>query len=321
MIAATHRARSSRASVRHSDTAELRRRTEQHLTREIAFIPNPAFRELDADDAWRRSSLEENEPRLPDLYDAPIGGRLRMPAHLERLCSAPLLTPQEERDLFCQMNYLKYRANVLRATLNAQRPSAKKLEQIDRLLHHATAVRNQIVHANVRLVVSIVKQFSDERNSFDDLLSEGINCLIKAVEKFDYDRGFRFSTYATRAVRREVFRLVQRHHRERSRFATGSQEVLSQELTTETATGRSESAWSKIDHSIGEMLSTLDEREQFIVQARYGFHDLGEKPTFQRLGELLGVSKERVRQLEQRALNKLREVADELRLEPSICTD
>jgi RNA polymerase primary sigma factor len=219
------------------------------------------------------------------------------------------------------MNYLKDRANALRVTLNVQRPSRKKLDQIDRLLDHATTIRNRIVHANVRLVVSIVKQFSDERNSFDDLLSEGINCLIKAVEKFDFDRGFRFSTYATRAVRREVFRLVQRHHRDRSRFTTGSQEVLSQELTTETSTDRSESAWKKIDNSIGEMLSSLDEREQFIVQARYGFHDLGEKPTFQRLGEMLGVSKERVRQLEQRALNKLREVADDLRLEPSLCTE
>jgi RNA polymerase primary sigma factor len=231
------------------------------------------------------------------------------------------LTPDEERQLFCRMNYLKYRANALRATLNARRPNAKKLDEIDRLLQAAIALRNRIVHSNTRLVVSIVKQFSDERNSFDDLLSEGINCLIKAVEKFDYDRGFRFSTYATRAVRREVFRLVQRHHRDRSRFATGSQDILGQQLTSETAQDRSEDAWRTVERSIGTMLSALDEREQFIVEARYGFQDLGEKPTFQRLGELLGVSKERVRQLEQRALNKLREVATNLRLEPSICAD
>jgi RNA polymerase primary sigma factor len=59
----------------------------------------------------------------------------------------------------------------------------------------------------------------------------------------------------------------------------------------------------------------LDDREKFIVQARYGFDDLGEKPTFQRLGELLGISKERVRQLEQRALAKLRQMAEQMHLE------
>jgi RNA polymerase primary sigma factor len=241
-----------------------------------------------------------------------------MPAHLERLCAAPLLTPTQERDLFCRMNYLKYRANSLRVTLSVKRPNEKKLDRIDQLLAQATNLRNQIVHANIRLVVSIVKQFSDEKNSFDDLLSEGISCLIKAVEKFDFDRGFRFSTYATRAVRREVFRLVQRQYRERVRFATGTSDVLSQQLTTESSTERSEASWIELDQSIGRLMETLDQREQFIVQARYGFQDLGEKPTFQRLGEMLGVSKERVRQLEQRALGKLREIADTLRLEPSV---
>ncbi len=299
-------------------TSELRRRTEQHLVHEISFIPNGSFRELDVDEAWQRQCSSEEPASAPDLFDVPIGGRTRMPAHLERLCAAPLLTPAQERTWFQRMNYLKYRANVVRSSLDARRPSARKLQELESLLERANTLRNRIVHANIRLVVSIVKQFSDERNSFDDLLSEGISCLIKAVEKFDFDRGFRFSTYATRAVRREVFRLVQRHHRERTRFATGASEVLSQELTTETTQERSESCWRHIDQSIGKMLSALDEREQFIVQARYGFEDLGEKPTFQRLGEILGVSKERVRQLEQRALGKLRNQADDFKLETAL---
>ena len=70
-------------------------------------------------------------------------------------------------------------------------------------------------------------------------------------------------------------------------------------------------------HFGNRMLTGLDDREKFIVQARYGFDDLGEKPTFQKLGQLLGVSKERVRQIEQRALAKLREMAQTLRLEPA----
>ncbi len=200
-------------------------------------------------------------------------------------------------------------------TLQPERVTRSEVEQIERLMARATQLRNRIIHANIRLVMSIVKQFADNRNRFDDLLSEGISCLIKAVDKFDFDRGFRFSTYATRAVRREVFRLVQRQHRDRMRYSTGSHELLSQQLNRDTDPKGVEMTWQHVDDSIRHLLSTLDERERFIVQARYGFDDIGEKPTFQRLGQLLGVSKERVRQIEQRALGKLRDKAAELRME------
>ncbi len=202
-------------------STSLRARTRDVLRHEIAFIPNARFKELDLDRDW----LKEADPTSGESLDHAVVNRVRMPAHLERMCAAPLLTPAEERDLFCRMNYVKYRANALRSTLNANRPNRRKLSEIESLLKHADALRNRIVHSNIRLVISIVKKFADDRNPFDDLLSEGISCLIKAVEKFDFDRGFRFSTYATRAVSREVFRLIQRHHRDLSRYATGNGEV------------------------------------------------------------------------------------------------
>lgn len=294
----------------------MQERTAELLTTEIAFIPNPCFQEMDLDEAWvdLLSQAERNAPGSTD-YSAP--GQLRMPAHLERLCSAPLLSPEEERRVFCEMNYMRYRANSLRTQLSTDRPCVETVTQINRLLDAATSIRNRIIHANVRLVMSIVKQFADDRNRFDDLLSEGISCLIKAVDKFDFDRGFRFSTYATRAVRREVFRLVQRQHRDRGRYTTGTQELLSQELNRKTEPESVDMSWDHMDQSINTMLTVLDEREKFIVGARYGFDDIGDKPTFQRLGEILGVSKERVRQIEQRALGKLRDMADSLRLEPA----
>lgn len=283
------------------------------LAREIAFIGNPIFRELDAE-----SSVDGGSQLPAETHSTAITGLAqRMPAHLERLCSAQLLNPEQERQLFCRMNYLKYRANAIRSTLNEGRVNAKAVKQIRQLLREAEAIRNRIIHANVRLVMSIVKQFADERNPFDDLLSEGLSCLIKAVDKFDFDRGFRFSTYATRAVRREVLRLVQRQHRDRGRFSSGSQELLSQQLAPGDLPEGVHMSWQQVDRSITTMLGQLDDREKFIVQARYGFDNLGEKPTFQYLGELMGISKERVRQLEQRALTKLRELAEKLRLEPA----
>jgi RNA polymerase sigma factor (sigma-70 family) len=311
MVSAVKRStrRPGNSSRKLRDPAEqLRRRTRDLLDREIGFIPNPRFREFDAEGFWKECLDEAGQDAdHPDTHAD--NNRLRMPAHLERMCHASLLSPQDERDLFCRMNYLKYRANAIRSTLNVARPSKRKIEEIEQLLAAATTLRNRIITANTRLVISIVKKFADEKNPFDDLLSEGVNCLVNAVEKFDFDRGFRFSTYATSAVRREVFRLIQRHHRDRTRFTTGTNEVLGQLLNTDGCEEMPEASWGKLDRSLRKMICQLDEREQFIVNVRYGFDKIGEKPTFHRLGQILGVSKERVRQLEQRALNKLRDMA------------
>ena len=295
-------------NVKSETRKQLRARTREVLSHEIGFIPNPCFREMDADKLWRKE-LATSESAVVVKAQS---GRPLLQAHLERMCSAPLLSPPEERDLFCRMNYLKYRANAIRSTLNDKRPSVRKLDEVKQLLDGANGLRNRIVHANTRLVVSIVKTFASDSNPFDDLLSEGIACMLKAAEKFDFDRGFRFSTYATMAVRREVFRSINRSHRDRTRFATGATDILDQQLYDETPEERTESAMLKINSDISRLLTRLDDREQFIVKARYGLIDIGMKPTFSKLGETLGVSKERVRQLQLRAMSKLRDAIDDL---------
>ncbi|MCA9263170.1 MAG: sigma-70 family RNA polymerase sigma factor [Planctomycetales bacterium] len=296
------------ATCLNHDQASLQRRTRHVLAAEIAFLPNRRFAELDREGAWKQEFdgaglRTESHRRAPGLQG--------MPSHLRQMCLTPLLDYQQECDLFLRMNYLKYRANAVRATLSPQRPSRRKLEQIELLQDRALQIRNHLVCANLRLVISIVKQFADERNTFDDLLSEGVQCLIKAVEKYDFDRGFRFSTYATSAVRREIYRLIQRGYRDRQRFATGTQESLDQESGDEESSRADAMRLMEADRRLAGMIQRLDPREQFIVRARYGFEDVGAKPTFSRLGAELGVSKERVRQLEIRAMEKLRKYVEE----------
>ena len=136
--------------------------TRDVLSHEIGFIPNPHFREFDAENRWRR------ELAMPENWDTRAQrGRSTMPAHLERMCTCPLLTIEEERDLFCRMNYLKYRANAIRSTLNENRPNVRKLEQVGQLLTKANEIRNRIVHSNMRLVISIVRTFADKLNPFE----------------------------------------------------------------------------------------------------------------------------------------------------------
>ncbi len=286
-----------------TDHAE-RSRTIAALRKEIAFICSPEFRVMDAEKYWRREfSRPLNNGNATDKASASRG----MPAHLDRLCSTPLLSAAEEADLFRRMNYLKYRANVIRSTLNAKRPNRQKLEEIDRLTARAEELRNHIVTANTRLVVSIAKKFKTDENPFDDLLSEGTSCLLKAVEKFDYSRGFRFSTYATMAVRRELFRLINQRHQHRSRYTTGTTKEFEGQVDPSPVRADKERELKSLSKSIRRRLNDLDERERFVLEARFGFSEFETKPTYSALGKKLGVSKERVRQICDRALNKLRD--------------
>ena len=127
-----------------------------------------------------------------------------LPPYLARLCDKQLLTADEERELFRRMNYLKFRAAQLREEIDVDRPRSQLLEEAEQCLTEAAAVRAHIVQSNARLVVAIVKKFVSPQHSFDELLSDGMLTLLNAAEKFDYDRGFRFSTYATRAIRRNL---------------------------------------------------------------------------------------------------------------------
>lgn len=291
----------------------LTARAERLLGTEIGFIPNDDF-------VGRRDNRDELSDFVAgiELCEAPADHELShgLPSHLGRLCATPLLTLAQEQDLFRRMNFCKYRVNALRARLSRTRPDASKLAEAEEYVRRAERVRNYLIQANTRLVMSIARKFADGRNGFDDLLSQGIGSLMHTVEKFDYARGYRFSTYATCAVRRDLYRLVMSRKKDFQRFTTGSDEFIGGCADEVDHSGElTESAWDHLTGSIGQMLEQLDDRERFIVTYRFGLDESGKKSSYSCLGERLGISKERVRQLANRALDKLREWAPEHRLE------
>jgi RNA polymerase primary sigma factor len=291
----------------------LRERVERLLATEISFIANNEF-------VGRRDAAE----RLSELARRVEAGEATetqrrssgLPSHLAGLCETPLLAADEERELFRRLNYCKYRANALRARLSRSKPDAGKVAEVQELLTKAERLRNHLIRANTRLVMSIARRFADERNSFDDLLSHGIASLMHSVEKFDYDRGYRFSTYATCAVRRDLYRLVMGRKRDLQRFATGATEVLAgcTDVAADSET-LTEGAWHQLSGSLREMMAKLDDRERVILAARFGLEGMGKRCSYSRLGDRLGISKERVRQLANRALDKLRDLAPQYQLE------
>ena len=245
------------------------------------------------------ASLDENLPQ-------------NLPGHLARLCECRRLAPLEEQRLFRSMNFLKFRANKERLRLEEEKqPAPELLAAIEEDLQNAERVRNHIIRANTRLVFSVIRKFVNPQHSFDDLLSDGIFTLIRAVDKFDTDRGFRFSTYAYRAITSNTCRKIANRQKELSRQSTSASQLIDESLESPAPAGMNEQTWTQLNDVLTQLIRRLDRREQLILRSRHALGSHRTTHTFQDLANRLGISKERVRQLEHRAVEKLRSWAAE----------
>jgi RNA polymerase primary sigma factor/RNA polymerase sigma factor len=254
----------------------------------------------------------ERQAKLPR---APSG----LPSYLRSLYEVPLLTAAQEVHLFRKMNYLKSKAWRLREQLDPQRPKRRLMNRIERYYREALAVKNHLVRCNLRLVVSIAKRHVNGTASLFELISDGNMSLIRAVDRFDYARGNKFSTYASWAIMKNFVRSIQDDHRHRDRFRTGLAEMFSDTGDVRPDHVEQELIQSKRETEVERILRRLDERERKIIVQRFGLTRGQEPLTLKQVGANLGVTKERIRQLEMRALGKLRQAAEEEKVElPSL---
>jgi RNA polymerase primary sigma factor len=275
------------------------------LGAEIGFVPHPSF-----DDPAMHPEILGPAPAPSGVQPTP---RFKPPAgfvsYLAGLDSSPLLTREQEGHLFRKMNFLKHRAAHLRGAINPA--EAADFGLIEALQGEALAVKNQIVLANLRLVVSFVKKLIRPGQDFAELVSEGYFALIRAVEKFDFSRGNRFGTYASWAIMNGLLRDPPRDRR-RDRLITGHEAMLEAVPDYRVDGRQSESDQPRLQEAVRGMLGRLDDRERRIIVGRFGLEGTHEK-TLDQLGKELGVSKERIRQIENRARGKLRQFAEELK--------
>ena len=254
------------------------------------------------------SDLPTKKPRLPN----------GLPAYLASLYEVPLLTREQEVHLFRKMNYLKYKASTLRAQLDLNQPKSRLMDQIEKLYDESVATKNQIIRANLRLVVSIAKRYVGPTGDFFELVSDGNMSLIRAVEKFDFSRGNKFSTYASWAIMKNFARTIPDALRHRDRFCTSHSEMFSTVEDVRADHYEQESAQIQRESQVEGILNRLDERERQIVTSRFGLTRGQEPLTLKQVGAAMGVTKERVRQIQCRAMSKLRKAAEEDRIEDSV---
>jgi RNA polymerase primary sigma factor len=287
---------------------EIRERTEALLRNEVQFIPNGFFVGCGPEDEKAVLRVASQIDRSGTATEYPRD----LPAHLARLCEPELLTAEQERELFRAMNYSKYRVNVLQTQIDPECPDRKLVETAESFLKAASEIRDRIIQANMRLVLSIVKKFVTPQYSFDELLSDGIDTLIRTVCKFDFDRGFRFSTYAYRSIARRAYHQITARQKDSGRFTGAVDDLATDPAEDSERQLFNEASWDELRAILDNMLSRLDDREQYIIRRRYAMGAARKAETFQSMANQLGVSKERVRQLERQAVGKLRNMAGEM---------
>jgi RNA polymerase sigma factor (sigma-70 family) len=286
-------------------------RARRLLEQPLEYIYHPSFDNASLENeilasmqAWEQYEAQKREMRAPK--DAP--------PELASLYEVPLLSKEQEQHLFRKMNFLKHKANKMRERLDPARARIQTLKQIEELQDRALAIKDQLINCNMRLVVSIAKRHSGQGENFFELLSDGNMSLIRAVEKFDFGRGNKFSTYATWAIMKNFARSIPEEKRRRERYVTGQEELF--EVAPDNRSDEQEclaSAEQNV-HRVNRLLEHLDARERQIIRMRAGL-DNSEGMTLEEIGQQLGITKERVRQLNVRIMNKLRTIAREEKLD------
>ena len=232
-----------------------------------------------------------------------------LPTYLASLYTVALLTREEEQYYFRKMNYLKFKAVQLQQQIDLRKPRTKDLDQLESLIEQAVEVKNFLIRSNLRLVVSIAKRHMTPTSNFFEMVSDGNMSLFRAIEKFDYTKGNKFSTYATWAIMKNYARSIPTELTRRDRFRTGSDEVLMFSTEERGSQYEDESNNAQQHQMIMSILDQLDERERNIIMHRYGLERGTEPETLEQVGTRMGVTKERIRQIETRAMQKIRRIA------------
>ena len=310
----TTRSRSGR-SPRTADSRPLSRREERTLNevlaRPIDYIDSEVFEQPDAEsyvyglEEVDRPDVSWYRPLMEDLI--PRRGRIETP----RQGKSVLLTAAQERILFLKFNYARFRMRSIQIELDGRRPNLSSAREI--LRWHATAetFREQIAETNLALVLAMAKRIRIMDGEFADLVSEGNMALMRSVDKFDCGRGFKFSTYACRAILKAFSRHGMKSTRHRQRFPTDFDPAFEKSdfLEKRRAEQITDSA-EEVRHIMDNNQAELSNVERTVILHRFGIGENPQSPplTLEQVGQLIGVTKERVRQIQNKALTKLRTV-------------
>ena len=224
----------------------------------------------------------------------------------------PTLTGDQERLLFLRLNYARRAAGKVLESSAGQRLNASQTRTLLAWGHRALATRSEIVQFNLPLVLAMAKRTRLQAIDYNELISEGNVALLRSAEKFDVGRGYKFSTYACRAILKSFSRVAMRASRYRGRFPVEFDPSMERSDFLEKKRNTIETdCVSELRTILTKNLADLNEVEQTVISERFALSAVlsAETPqpkTLEQVGVLIGVTKERVRQIQNRAIKKIR---------------
>lgn len=230
------------------------------------------------------------------------------------------LTPEQERHLFLRLNYARFRVMRLLQKYAGQALSVEAVRELLKWEGVADQTRNELVRANVPLVLAMARRTRINSVDFSDLISEGNLALLRSVDKFDSSRGYKFSTYACRAILKSFSRVATRTARYRGHFPTEFDPTLEKsDSVNQKRSELEDRCISELRWILGQNLAQLSDVERQVIRARFAIEedeeveisDEAKAKTLEQVGEMIGVTKERVRQIQNKALTKLRGILEE----------
>lgn len=285
----------------------LRERVDALLDENYAHMDSPIF---------RRKHIEA------ELFDFEHPPALPMVAWYQPTRDDPesavpgtpqLMKADEERLMFLRYNYCKLRLGQLQRKIKREGLTRDLAEQFLDWHRKYEHFREYLTRTNLALVLAMAKRTRLGDIDFAEIVSEGNMALLRAVDKFSVDRGFKFSTYACRAILKAFSRAAQKHSRHRQHFpvefdpeleksdwADRRRDVVEQDLTDE------------LKQIVDRNLADLSPIEQTVVRRRFNWKQEDESPlTLEEVGQIIGVTKERVRQIQNKALLKIRKLMED----------
>ena len=235
------------------------------------------------------------------------------PGRQQKNSGTVLLSAAQERVLFLQYNYARHRVRQLQSDIGPNEPTEDQARDILRWYRRAARYREQIAETNLALVLAMAKRTRMSEVDFADLVSEGNMALLRSVDKFDCGRGFKFSTYACRAILKAFSRQGMKLSKYRQRFPTDFDPAMEKSNHLETTRrDRELDAAAEVRHIVENNDAELTAVERTVINHRFGLQVADTPPlTLEQVGQIIGVTKERVRQIQNKALEKIRLAVEE----------
>jgi len=289
-------------------------RVTEILTGNYAFMDSPVFKQKNIE---RELFTFDEEPKLPlTSWYQPT----REDLENQKLTTPQLMSAAEERLMFLRFNYAKKKLQQLDKKVKQQGLTVELADQVIEWHRRFEHFREYLVRTNLALVLAMAKRVRLGDVDFAEVVSEGNMALLRAVDKFNIDRGFKFSTYACRAILKAFSRTAMKHNRHRTKFPVEFEPDLEKSDWADKRRDQvEEDCIDELKAIVDRNLADLSTVEETVIRRRFNWDQVDDSSlTLEDVGKIIGVTKERVRQIQNKALGKIRAVMEDgvLRVKP-----